>query len=158
MVADRILSPYWHFSNRYIYQRNSELGLAYRHLVGAGPVWNTIRKPNFHVNLSWQLAGTFESTFDKQTYRRLEIPLLLDVTLYNLGKGNLSLAHTQALYIGTGATRRIRHDGELRLNMQLTKSLSLSTYLYDNYDSDLVQKIGTDNFDYGWNTSLTLNF
>lgn len=156
--ADRIINPHWQFTTRYIYQRNRELGLARRHLVGAGFELNAIRKPNFHLNLTSGLAGMIESTFDDQNYSRVEIPVLLDVIVYNLGSSNLSLNHTQTLFIGTGSNKRIRHDGELRLNMKLTKKLSLTTYIYDNYDSAPVQKTGTDNLDFGWNSGLKLSF
>ena len=156
--ADRIINPHWQYSIRYIYQRNRELGLAHRHLVGTGFILNAIRKPNFHLDLSSGLAGMVERTFDDQSYSRVEIPVLLNMTIYNLGSSNLSLNHKQTLFIGMGSNKRIRHDGELELNMQLTRKLSLSTYIYDNYDSAPVQKTGTDNLDFGWNTGLKLKF
>ena len=59
--------------------------------------------------------------------------------------------------LGTGANKRIRHDGELRLNFKLTNKLSLTSYLYDNYDSaPVVPTAG--NLDYGWSTGLKYGF
>lgn len=156
LKADRIINPHWQLGLRYIYQRNKELGLAHRHLFGGGYELHAIRKPNFHVNIASGLAGSLESTYDNQDYSRVEIPILLDVTVYNLGGSNLSLSHTQFLFIGTGSNKRIRHDGELSLKMKLTRKLSLTTYLYDNYDSAPVQKTGTDKLDFGWNTGIRL--
>jgi hypothetical protein len=152
--ADRFINARWQMVARYTYQRNKELGLAYRHLVGGGLLYKVIRRRNLHLNFSSGLAGTAESTFDNQSYGRFEIPFLLEVTVSQLGSSNLTLHHTQFLFIGTGANRRIRHDGELRLNMQLTKKVSLSTYVFNNYDSAPVQKIGTNKLDYGWNYGL----
>lgn len=158
LKTHRIINPLWQFGTRYIYQRNKELGLAYRHLLGGGFEFNAIKKPNFIMNFASGIAGALEGTFDNQHYNRFEIPLLLEVKIYNLGGSNLSLSHMQTLFVSTGSNRRIRHDGELRLNMKLIKKLSLTTYLYDNYDSAPLQKTGTTNLDYGWNTGVKLNF
>ena len=156
--GNRTLNAHWQFASRYVYQRNVELGLAYRHLLGAGFVYNLVMKPNFHMNLTSGFAVTTEKTYDDQKYNRYEIPILLDVNVYKLGSSNLSLKHTQSLFIGVGSNKRVRHDGELNLNMRLTKKLSFTTYLYDEYDSAPVQKTGTDQFDFGWNTGLRLGF
>jgi Protein of unknown function, DUF481 len=156
--AFRKLSPNWQFTTKYIYQRNVELGLAYRHLVGTGFVYNAFMKPNFHMYISSGIAGTAERTLDGQDYSRFEIPVRLQVEIYKLGSSNLSLTHTQTLFIGTGSSKRIRHDGELNLSMRLTNKLSLTTYIYDNYDSAPVQKTGTDNLDFGWTTGLRYSF
>lgn len=154
----RIINPIWQFGTRYIHQRNKELGLAYRHLLGGGFEFNAIKKPNFLMNLASGISGALEGTFDNQRYSRFEIPFLLEVKVYNLGGSNLSLNHTQTLFISAGSNRRIRHDGDLRLNMKLVKKLSLTTYLYDNYDSSPLQKTGTTNLDFGWNTGLKFSF
>jgi hypothetical protein len=156
--AYRTLNPLWQFTTKYIYQRNVELGLAYRHLVGTGFVYNAFMKPNFHVYISSGIAGTAEKTLDGQDYSRFEIPVRLQVEIYKLGSSNISLNHTQTLFVGTGSNKRIRHDGELNLSMKLTKKLSLTTYIYDNYDSAPVQKTGTDNLDFGWTTGLRYSF
>jgi hypothetical protein len=152
------LSPEWLYASKYIYQRNVELGLAYRHLVATGFGYYAVMKPNFHLYLASGIAGTAEKTLDGQSYNRLEIPLHLEAEVYNLGNSNLSLKHTQTLFIGAGSNKRIRHDGELNLSMRLTKKLSLTTYVYDNYDSAPVQKTGTDNLDFGWTTGLRYSF
>ncbi len=152
------LSPEWLFDSRYIYQRNVELGLAYRHAVATGFGIYAVMKPNFHLYLSTGIAVAAEKTLDRQSYNRLEIPLYLEAEVYNLGSSNLSLKHTQTLFVGVGSNKRIRHDGELNLSMRLTKKLSLTTYIYDNYDSAPVQKTGTDNLDFGWNTGVRYYF
>lgn len=157
LKTHRIINPSWQFGARYLYQRNKELGLAYRHLIGAGAELNAIKRQNFLMNISSGLAGALESTFDEQDYSRIEIPILLEIKVSNLGGTNVSLSHTQSLFISTGGNRRIRHDGELRINMQLTKKLFLTTYIYDNYDSAPLQTLGTTNLDYGWNTGLKLS-
>jgi hypothetical protein len=156
--VDRVINARWQSGIRYIYQRNKELGLAYRHLAGGGLLYKIIRKPNFHLNISSGIAASAESTFDDQKYNRFEIPFLLELTVSKLGSTNLSLNHTQLFFISVGNNRRIRHDGELRLNMQLFKKLSFTTYIFNNYDSAPVQKVGTNNLDYGWNTGLKLGF
>ena len=156
LKTHRIINPLFQIGTRYIYQRNKELGLAYRHLIGGGFEFNALKKPNLLLNLSSGFAGTFEKTFDDQGYSRLEFPILVEFKIYNLGGSNFSLSHMQTVFISTGKNVRIRHDGELRLNFQITKKLSLSTYIYDNYDSAPIQKIGTTNFDYGWNMGLRL--
>lgn len=156
--ADRILHARWQMGTRYIYQRNKELGLAYRHLIGSGFMYKAIRRRKLHLNFSSGLVGAAEGTFDNQKYGRFEIPFLLEVMLSQMGSSNLTLNHTQILFISTGPNRRIRHDGELRLNMQLTKKISLTTYIFNNYDSAPVQKSGTTKLDYGWNNGLRFAF
>ncbi|WP_439506741.1 DUF481 domain-containing protein [Sediminibacterium sp.] len=155
---DHNVNARWQFATRYIYQRNKELGLAYRHLAGGGLLYKIIRRSILHLNFSTGIAAMAEGTFDNQNYNRYEIPFLLEVRLSRLGNSNMSLYHTQILFIGTGNNKRIRHDGELRLNLLFNKKLSLTTYIFNNYDSAPVQKIETNKLDYGWNTGLRYAF
>ncbi|MEO0066049.1 MAG: hypothetical protein RI983_1375 [Bacteroidota bacterium] len=156
--ANHNMNARWQLGIRYIYQRNKELGLAYRHLAGGGLLYKIIRRPNLHINFSTGIAAMAEGTFDNQNYNRFEIPFLLEVSLSRLGNSNMSLYHTQILFIGSGNNQRIRHDGELRLNLFFNKKLSLTTYIFNNYDSAPVQKNGTSKLDYGWNTGLRYAF
>ncbi len=154
--TNRIVNPRWQLGTRYIYQRNKELGLAYRYLMAGGFESNIIKKSNFVLNLSSGLAFALEGTFDDQSYSRSEIPFLFEMVINNLGGSNISLNHTQILFMGLGNNGRIRHDGELRINLQLNKKLALTTYIFNNYDSAPIQKLGVGNLDYGWNTGLKI--
>jgi hypothetical protein len=153
----RVLNPRWQPAAQLLYQRNLELGLSSRFLAGAGVFYTALMKPNCQLYVATGGMGTLEKTTDKQSYTRFEIPFILNLEIYNLGNPDLSLTHKQSLYIGTDNNKRIRHDGELRLNFKLTKSISLTTYLYDNYDSDPVAATG-GNLDYGWTTGLKYGF
>jgi hypothetical protein len=153
----QILNPRWQPAAQILYQRNLVLGLNSRFLAGAGMFYTAVMKPNCQLYLATGGMGSFEKTIDKQSYSGFEIPFIIQLEIYNLGNSDLSLSHKQTLYVGTSSNKRIRHDGELRLNYKLTKNISLTTYLYDNYDSDpLAATAG--NIDYGWNTGLKYGF
>jgi hypothetical protein len=157
MTGYRTINARWQTGSRLMYQRNLQLGLSSRYLLGTGMLYNAVMKPNCQLYLFSGGVITTEKTTDKQSYGRFEIPFLLSLDIYNLGNSDLSLSHIQTLYVGTGANKRIRHDGELRLNFKLTNKLSLTSYLYDNYDSaPVVPTAG--NLDYGWSTGLKYGF
>lgn len=157
MTGFRTLNGNWQIGAKLMYQRNLALGLAQRFLFGGGMIYNAILKPHCQLYIGMGLVGSQEGTIDKQYYGRTEVPFVVNLDLYNLGKTGLSLNHVQNLYVGTGNSNRIRHDGELRLNMRLINKFSLTTYLYDNYDSAPVLKTA-GNLDYGWNTGLRYGF
>ena len=153
----KTINAYWQYGARNLYQRNTELGLAYRHLLGFGVVNNTIISHNCQMYLFTGIAGMLESTLEKQTYNRLEIPIHLNLELFKLRLSNLSLSHMQTLYLGTSSENRIRHDAEIRLTMDISKSFSFTTYLYHNYDSAPVL-ITAGTYDYGWNSGIKYKF
>jgi hypothetical protein len=153
----QILNPRWQPAAQVLYQRNLLQGLTSRFLVGAGMFYTAVMKPNCQLYLGTGGMGSIENTIDKRSYSSVEIPFNIHLEIYNLGNSDLSISHKQTLYVGTGSNNRIRHDGELRLNFRLTKKISLTTYLYDNYDSDPVAAIGR-NLDYGWSTGVRYGF
>lgn len=156
--ADRNLNARWQLAARYIYQRNKELGLAFRHLTGSGLLFKLIKKSTFHLNISSGLAAMIEGTIDNQSYQRFEFPFFLEAKLSGLGNSNVSLYHSQILFVGFGNSRRIRHDGELRLNWLVKKKLTLTTYIFNNYDNTPMQRGIINNFDFGWNTGIRYTF
>jgi hypothetical protein len=153
----RILNPRWQPAGQFLYQRNLELGLDSRYLAGVGMFYSAVMKPNCQLYIATGGMGSFEKTIDKQSYSSFEIPFIIHLEIYNLGNSDLSLSHKQSLYVGTSNNKRIRHDGELRLNYKMTDKISLTTYLYDNYDSDPVAALGR-NLDYGWSTGVRYGF
>lgn len=153
----RILNPRWQPAARLLYQRNLQLGLTSRFLAGAGMFYTAVMKPNCQLYVATGGMSSLEKTIDKQSYSSFEIPFIIHLEIYNLGNPNLTLSHKQSLYLGTSSNKRIRHDGELRLNFKLTKHISLTTTLYDNYDSDPVAATA-GNLDYGWTTGLNYGF
>jgi hypothetical protein len=153
----KTINAHWQFGARNQYQRNTQLGLAYRHLMGLGVAHNTITSHHCKLYLFTGLAGMLESTLDKQRYERIEIPLHLNLELFQLGVKNLSLSHTQTLFTGTNSEKRFRHDATIRLSLDITESFSFTTYLYYNYDSAPVL-ITAGSYDYGWNSGIKYEF
>jgi hypothetical protein len=157
MNTYKTINAHWQLGARNQYQRNTQLGLAYRHLMGLGMVHNTITSHHCQLYLFTGLAGMFESTLDKQRYERIEIPLHLNLELFQLGVKNLSLSHTQTLFIGTNTEKRYRHDASIRLSVDITGSFSFTSYFYYNYDSAPVL-ITAGSYDYGWNSGIKYDF
>jgi hypothetical protein len=153
----RILNPRWQPAAQFLNQRNLQLGLTSRYWAGAGIFYTAVMKPNCQLYLATGGAGTQEKTIDKQSYSSFEIPFIIHLEIYGLGTPDLSLSHKQTLYVGISSNKRIRHDGEIRFNYKLTKNISLTTYIYDNYDSDPIAATA-GNLDYGWSTGLKYGF
>jgi len=153
----KTINAHWQFGARNQYQRNTQLGLEYRHLMGFGIGHNTIMSHHCQMYLFTGLAGMLESTLEKQTYERIEIPVHLNLELFKLSLSNLTFSHTQTLFFGTGSEKRFRHDATIRLSMDISKSFSFTTYLYHNYDSAPVL-VTAGNYDYGWNSGIKYIF
>ncbi|MFM7709278.1 MAG: DUF481 domain-containing protein [Ferruginibacter sp.] len=146
----------WQIGSRVIYQRNRQLGLESRYLIAGGIEYDAIIEQKKQLYFITGIVRSEESTINDLSKSHWEIPFFINLQLYKFNNPNFSLYTTQIVYFETGGDKRIRHDGELRMSYKLNKKTSLSTYVYDNYDSSVKPQI--NNFDYGWVFGLRVDF
>ena len=143
------INPKWEYGGRLIYQKNRQLELNARYLASGGILFDAIVKKNIELYLFSGIVTAQEYTTDGKNYNRIEIPLLLKIDIYRFNKNKIIISTMQTIYYGITSQNRIRHDGELRILYKLNDKISLTSYVYDNYDSAPVVT-SSDNNDYGW--------
>lgn len=148
-IFKMVNNPRWLFGARILYQRNRQQQLEARYLAGAGMIYNALFANNRQLYLFSGLVLAHEKGTDATTQTRMEIPLLANLQLYRFREPEMSLTTSQTVYLGGSGFNRIRHDGELRLSWNITDQFSLTTYVYDNYDSRPLAFLGK-NLDFGW--------
>lgn len=145
----KMVNQRWQFGARMLYQRNRQQQLEARYLTGAGMMYNALFTNSRQFYLFSGLVLAHEKGTDATTQTRMEIPLLANLQLYRFHEPEMSLTTTQTVYLGGSGFNRLRHDGELRLSWNITDQFSLTTYVYDNYDSRPLSYLGK-NLDFGW--------
>jgi len=145
----KMVNPHWQFGARMLYQRNRQQQLEARYLLGGGMMYNAAFRNNYQLYLFSGMVVAHEKGTDATTQTRIEIPLLASLQLYRFHEPEMSLTTMQTVYLGGSGFNRLRHDGELRLSWEITDQFSLTSYVYDNYDSRPLAYLGK-NLDFGW--------
>ncbi len=159
------ISPVYYLNYRWVvaaslrYQRNLELSLArrYQEFLGAG--YTFVQSTNLQVLGLGGVAMNQElSTEGVASGNLLEVPVILNLSLYQFQNPDIQLGVNQSMYIGITQSGRIRNDGEVRLSWEAINDFIIGLTFYNNYDNQPPEGTSDRNFDFGTVLSLGYKF
>jgi hypothetical protein len=140
------------------YQRNLELGLARRFQEGLGMGVNLWAKTKARGDLLTGLVANQDLGTDGIEQKiRFELPLVFSMHVFSFAKPDISISISQTAFFDVSGNKRIRQDGDIRINWKVFSDFGVSLQFYDNFDSKS-PGTGQSNVDYGTVFGLTYKF
>jgi putative salt-induced outer membrane protein YdiY len=152
----RFLGDSWFWKASTGFERNEELGLELRGLVGGTVGRYLLRTPMLSFELNGGLAGNWEQRSDDTTTTSAEalIRSSLDIFKYSLPSTRLSA--NVNVFPGITESSRVRVNSEVTLRNEIVDSLFLNLTFYHTYDNQPPD--GSSKEDFGIVTSVGASF
>jgi putative salt-induced outer membrane protein YdiY len=151
----RFLSNRWFWKGSVGFERNEELGLDLRGLVGATAGKYLIQKPTFRWELNAGLAGNWEERQDGET-TSAEGLIRSSIDLFNYTIPITRLSANVNVFPGITESGRLRVNTDITMRNEIIRSLFWDLSFYSTYDNRPPEGASKD--DYGIVTSIGASF
>jgi len=151
----RFLKDRWFWKGSVGFERNEELGLDFRALVGGSAGKYLVQTPTLRFELNAGLAGNLEQREDGES-QSIEglIRSSLDIFKYSLPITRLSA--NISIFPGITESGRIRTNTDISMRNEIIRSVFWNLSLYHTYDNRPPE--GSSEDDYGIVTSIGSSF
>jgi len=151
----RFLSNRWFWKGSAGFERNEELGLDLRGLVGATAGKYLIQKPTFRWELNAGLAGNWEQRQDGET-TSAEGLIRSSIDIFNYTIPITRLSANVNVFPGITESGRLRVNTDITMRNEIIRSLFWDLSFYSTYDNRPPEGASKD--DYGIVTSIGASF
>ncbi len=153
----RFLGDRWFWSGLGMLQRNDQLGLDRRGLVGAGVGRYLLQASNHEFAALAGVAGSLEKFADGQTAESVELVLAGNYDAFRFDVPELQLNASLAVFPSLTISGRVRTAADLKLRYELVKDLFAELAITHAYDNE-PQSVGAAKSDYALTTSIGYSF
>lgn len=152
----RFLRNRWFWKASGGFERNQELGIDLRTIVGATAGKYLIRTPTVRFELSAGLAGNQENNQDNTTTTSIEGLIRSSLDIFKLSIPSTRLSANVNIFPGITESGRLRINTNVKLRNEIVRDVFWDLTFYSTYDNRPVQ--GAENEDYGIVTSIGASF
>jgi hypothetical protein len=138
------------------FERNQELGIDLRSIVGATAGRYLIESPIMQLQLSAGLAGSIEDRINGTSRQSVEGMIRSSYDFFQLSTPMTRLSAQVNIFPGITEKDRLRVNSSLSLRNEFIRDFFWDLSVYSNYDNQSVN--GADDADYGIITSLGASF
>jgi putative salt-induced outer membrane protein YdiY len=152
----RFLKNRWFWKASGGFERNQELGLDLRTLVGGTVGKYFVQTPTVRFELNAGLAGNQENNTDDTTSTSVEGLIRSSLDIFKLSIPSTRLSANVNIFPGITESGRLRVNTNISLRNEIVRDLFWDLTFYSTYDNRPVQ--GAENEDYGIVTSIGASF
>ena len=152
----RFLRNRWFWKASGGFERNQELGIDLRTLVGGTVGKYFIQTPTVRFELNAGLAGNQENNQDDTTTTSVEGLIRSSLDIFKLSLPVTRLSASVNVFPGITESGRLRVNTNITLRNEIVRDLFWDLTFYSTYDNQPVQ--GAENEDYGIVTSIGASF
>ena len=152
----RFLRDRWFWKASGGFERNQELGIDLRTIVGGTIGKYFIQTPTVRFELNAGLAGNQENNQDDTTTTSAEGLIRSSLDIFKLSIPSTRLSASVNVFPGITESGRLRVNTNISLRNEIIRDLFWDLTFYSTFDSRPVQ--GAENEDYGIVTSISASF
>ena len=152
----RFLKNRWFWKASGGFERNQELGIDLRTLVGATVGRYLVQRPTVRFELNAGLAGNWENRIDDTTTTSAEGLIRSSLDIFKLSLPVTRLSAYVNIFPGITESGRMRINTNITLRNEIVRDLFWDLTFYSTYDNKPAQ--GAESEDYGIVTSIGASF
>ena len=152
----RFLRNRWFWKASGGFERNQELGIDLRTLVGASTGRYLVQRPTVRFELNAGLAGNWENRTDNTTTTSVEGMLRSSLDIFKLSLPVTRLSVNVNVFPGITESGRLRVNTNISLRNEIVRDLFWDLTFYSTYDNKPAQ--GAESEDFGIVTSIGASF
>ena len=152
----RFLRNRWFWKASGGFERNQELGIDLRTIVGGTAGKYFVRTPTVRFEVNAGLAGNRENLQDDTTATSVEGLIRSSLDIFKLSVPSTRLSASVNVFPGITESGRLRVNTNISLRNEIIRDLFWDLTFYSTYDNQPVQ--GAENEDYGIVTSIGASF
>jgi len=152
----RFLRNRWFWKASGGFERNQELGIDLRTLVGASAGRYLVQRPTVRFELNAGLAGNWENRTDNTTTTSVEGMLRSSLDIFKLSLPVTRLSVNVNVFPGITESGRLRVNTNINLRNEIVRDLFWDLTFYSTYDNKPAQDAESE--DFGIVTSIGASF
>jgi len=133
---ERFFEGRWSLASLMRGERNEELDLDLRVLLGAGAIARVVQTGSALLFVSGGVAGTREAFADTETKYNLELLAVADYELFRFNDPEVDLSTELQLFPSLTSLGRVRAEFETRLTLELVSDFVIGLSIHDSFDSE----------------------